>query len=143
MKTMKTQPLEVFDHDTDVDITHKNNSTELENWINHLRYIKKELVNLVNLCSVDLNVSKDENDVLKRLQKKEDENENLLNAMLSYSTSRTNIIECEDTQCDMVYIAEHETYRRSYLYHVDKYRRLKDEFFKEVQGRISIIKAQK
>ncbi|TXD84893.1 hypothetical protein ESY86_04130 [Subsaximicrobium wynnwilliamsii] len=140
---MKAKPLEVFDHDTDVDTTHKNNSIELDHWINHLSSIKKELFNLVELCSADLNLGKAENDVLKRLQKKEDENENLLNAMLSYSTSRTNIIECEDTQCDIFYIAEHETYRSSYDYQIDKYQGLKDRFFKEEHGKISLIEVPK
>lgn len=135
--------LEVFDHDTDVDVTHKINSIELDNWINHLKYLEKELLNLINLCSKDLKMSEDESNVLTHLQKKGEENEDLLNAMLSYSASRTNIIECEDTECDMVYIAEHETYRRSYLYHVDQYRRYKDEFFNEVQGNISLIKSKK
>lgn len=137
---METRNIEIFDHDTGVDVTHKINTIELDNWINHLKYINKELVNLVNLCTEVLSIKLEDNSVLMRLQKKKEENESLLNALQKYSVSRSDIIECEDTQCDMVYITEHETYRRSYLYHLDKYRRLKDEFFKKVQGRFTLLK---
>jgi hypothetical protein len=136
---MKTQNLEIFHHDTDVDVTHKINTIELDNWINHLKYISKELVNLVNLCTEGLSMKLEGDNVLVRLQKKIEENEALLNALQKYSVSRSDIVECEDTQCDMAYITEHETYRRSYLYHLDKYRRLKDEFFNKVQGKFKLL----
>ncbi|WP_040282149.1 hypothetical protein [Psychroserpens damuponensis] len=130
----------IYDHDNDVDVTHKINTIELDNWINHVKYIRKELTNLINLCNEDLNKKLDNDSVYVRFQKREVENENLFNALTKYAASRTNISECEDTQCDMVYITEHESYRRSYLYHLDKYRRLKDEFFNKVQGQFSLVK---
>lgn len=136
---MTTFNTNIYDHDNDLDVTHKINTIELDNWINHLKYIRKELVNLINLCSDDLNKKLDNDSVFVRFQKKKIENENLFNALTKYAASRTNISECEDTQCDMVYITEHESYRRSYLYHLDKYRRLKDEFFDKVQGKFTLL----
>lgn len=136
---MKTQTVEIFNHDSDLDVTHKINSMELDNWINHLKYVSKELVNLVNLCEEGLSIKLEDDNVLKRFQKKKKENETLLNALQKYSASRSGIAECEDTQCDIVFITEHETYRRSYLYHLDKYRRLKDEFFNRIQGKYSLL----
>ena len=138
---MKTENLEIFNHDTNVDVTHKVNTMELDNWINHLKYIKKELINLINVCKNELNDKLDDNSVIVRFEKKQVENERLFNALNKYSNSRLNIVECEDTECDMVYITEHESYRRSYLYHLDKYRRLKDEFFSKVQGRFTFVKS--
>lgn len=137
---MKTENIQIFDHDTNLDVTHKINTMELDNWINHLRYIKKELSNLINICQNELKDKLDDNSVANKFEKKEIENETLLNALNTYSKSRLNIIECEDTQCDMIYITEHESYRRSYLYHLDKYRRLKDEFFNKVQGTFTLLK---
>nr|WP_321222526.1 hypothetical protein [uncultured Psychroserpens sp.] len=136
---MTTINTEIFNHDTNVDVTHKINTMELDNWINHLKYIKKELVNLINICSQDLKHKLGDDSVLERFNKKEIENDTFLNALLNYASSRSNIAECEDTQCDMVYIKEHESYRRSYLYHLDKYRRLKDEFFNKVQGQFTLL----
>ncbi|MDO7172308.1 hypothetical protein [Mariniflexile sp. AS56] len=130
---------QIFSHDTDVDVAHKINTMELDNWTNHLKYIKKELVNLISMCSKDLKNKLDDDSVLERFYKKEIENETLLNALQKYSNSRANIVECEDLQCDMSFITEHESYRRSYLYHLDKYRRLKDEFFNKVQGKFTLL----
>lgn len=138
---MKTEKLEIFNHDSNVDVTHKVNTMELDNWINHLKYINKELSNLINVCKNELNDKLDDNSVIVRFEKKQIENEILFNALNKYSNSRLNIVECEDTECDMVYITEHESYRRSYLYHLDKYRRLKDEFFSKVQGRFTFVKS--
>jgi hypothetical protein len=113
---------------------------ELENWINHLKYIEKELSNLISICDKDLKNNLNELDIVERFEKKQLENETLLHALLKYSNSRMNIVECEDTQCDMAYISEHESYRRSYLYHLDKYRRLKDAFFDKVHGEFKLSK---
>ncbi|WP_378186993.1 hypothetical protein ACE939_01435 [Aquimarina sp. W85] len=130
---MKTSNTEIYHHDNDLDVTHKINTIELKNWINHLQYIKKELNNLINLCTEELPGKFKNESVLEKFKKKRKENEQLLNAFSTYMLSRENIKECEDTQCDMIFITEHESYRRSYVYHLDKYRRLKDEFFVKVQ----------
>lgn len=130
---------EIYNHDTDVAVTHKINTIELDNWINHLKYIKKELTNLIGLCGVDLNSKLKDDSILRKFQKKEAETELLLKTLLKYLNSRRDIVECEDTQCDLIFITEHETYRRSYLYHLDKYRRLKDDFFSKVQGRLTLM----
>lgn len=137
---MTTLNTEIYNHDTNVDVTHKINTMELDNWINHLKYIRKELANLIAISSKDLKNKLCDDSVVERFRKKESENEILLKALLKYSNSRSNIAECEDTQCDMTYITEHESYRRSYLYHLDKYRRLKDEFFNKVQGKFRLLK---
>ena len=138
---MKNEKIEIFDHDTNVDVTHKVNTMELDNWMNHLKYINKELSNLMSICKNELSKKLDDTSVILRFEKKQVENEILYNALKKYSNSRLNIVECEDTECDMVYITEHESYRRSYLYHLDKYRRLKDEFFSKVQGKFAFVKA--
>ena len=136
---MTTLNTHIFHHDANVDVTHKINSMELDNWINHLNYINKEIVNLISLCSKELKNKLDDDKVIERFHKKEIENDTLLTALQKYAQSRTSIAECEDTQCDMVYITEHESYRRTYLYHLDKYRRLKDEFFTKIQGQFTLI----
>ena len=136
---METLQKEIYNHDSDVDVTHKINSIELDNWINHLTYIKKEMNNLISLCGEDLSHKLDHESVLQKFKKKGAENETLLNALYNYMSSRRDIVECEDTQCDMVYITEHESYRRSYVYHLDKYRRIKDEFFSKVQDKFALL----
>lgn len=132
---------EIYDHDSKIDVTHKINSTELNNWINHLKYIKKELNNFIGLYGKDLSNAPDDG-IIAKFQEKDAENDLLLKALNKYNSSRGDIRECEDTECDMIYITEHESYRRSYLYHLDKYRTLKDEFFNKVLGKCTLIKTK-
>ena len=134
---MKTEHLEIYDHDSDVDMTHKINTTELDNWISHIKYIQKELDNLTGIYKA-ISQTLEEDGVLNKLSKKEAENQILLNALNKYVLLRSNLIECDDMQCDMVYITEHESYRRSYLYHIDKYRRLKDEVYSVIHAKLTL-----
>ena len=138
-ENMEPIQIEIYNHNTDVDVAHKINTIELDNWINHLKYIKKELANFIGLCGEGLSTKFDDENILQKFQKKDSENENLLKALHKYMGSRRDIVECEDTQCDMAYITEHESYRKSYLYHLDKYRRIKDEFFSRVQGKFTLL----
>jgi hypothetical protein len=133
---MKVEQVEIYDHDSDVDIMHKINTTELNHWISHIKYIEKELESLSAIYkAISPNIEVDT--VLYKLLQKQSENETLLNALNKYVLVRSNLIECDDMQCDMVYITEHESYRRTYLYHIDKYRRLKTEFFGVVHDKLT------
>ena len=120
---------EMFEDYPDIDLTHKINAMELDNWINHLKHIRRELNNIIGICKKELNNKLDDFEIVERFQKKMVENENLIKALLKYVDSRVNIVECEDIHCDMGYFRKHESFRKSYLYHLDKYRRLKAEFF--------------
>ena len=46
--------MQIYDHDSPEAIAFKNNSIELDNWIEHLNYIEKEIVNLLNLGNSEL-----------------------------------------------------------------------------------------
>ena len=94
----------------------------------------------ISICNKELNAKLDDDNVIYRFNKKQNENDVLLKALLQYNGNRSKIIECEDTECDMVYISEHESYRRSYIYHLDKYRRLKDDFFNGIKGKFTLLK---
>ena len=100
------------------------------------------MVHIISVYNKELNAIIYNQTVVERFQKKQIENENLLNVLLEYSDSRSNVLACEDRPCDMRYIAEHENYRRSYLYHLHKYRRLKDKFFNNTQNRFTILRIE-
>ena len=135
---MKNLENEINKHDNEVEVTHKLNTIELDYWIGHIKYVKKEMINLIRICKTDL--KSDYNDVaaLPKLQKKYLETEALLNVLQKYKVSREDIIACEDAQCDMDFVVEHENYRRSYLYHLDKYRRLKYNLFNKVKDQFTL-----
>lgn len=136
---METIQKEIPNHHADVDVTHKINKIELDNWINQLQYTKIELSNLISLCEDELSDNLNDKSLYEKFQKKEIENENLLNALYNYLSSRNDIINCEDSQCDMIYLTVHDSYRRNYLYHLNKYQKLKNKFFNDVQGNFTLL----
>ncbi len=137
---MERLQTEIYEHDTDVDITHKLNSIELHNWIDHLEYIRREVDSFLALCGEGFKERTEGDKVFKEFQKKEAENDELIALLNNYLHARSEIAECEDTQCDMVYVRKHEAFRRNYLDHLEKYRGLKDEFFTSVRGKLALSK---
>lgn len=104
-----------------IDITHKVNTTELHNWITHLKHIKIEIKLLEETLKDKILVA----EILEKFKKKSFENNKLISVLNNYSAIRSNMSECEDMQCDMTYISEHEKYKKTYLYHLEKYNNLK------------------
>jgi hypothetical protein len=121
--------MEIYDHDTPEAIVFKNNCIELDNWISHLVYIDREITNLLNLSNVELSNMMEQQPVLIKLSIKQDENNINLKAFGVYRNTLPQAAECEDVYCDMFYVNEHEKYRKVYMYHLEKYRRVKEEYF--------------
>ncbi len=121
--------MEIYNHDSPESITHKNNFTELENWINHLNYIEKEITNLVNLGEASFSVKSKEHPVLEKFKAQREENASKLKELNKYKDGLPRVLECEDMECDMFFITEHENFRKLYMKHLENYRRVKEEYF--------------
>ena len=121
--------MEIYNHDTEETITFKNNYIELDNWIIHLEYIDKEINNLLNLSKTELISVLEHQPVLTKLSIKKEENRINLKAFVKYKNSLPQAAECEDTDCDMFYVNEHERCRKVYMNHLEKFRNVKEEYF--------------
>ncbi|MDN3722947.1 hypothetical protein QRD02_01010 [Aequorivita sp. SDUM287046] len=121
--------MKIYDHDSPEAITFKNSSIELDNWIEHLNYIEKEIENLLNLGKKELSKAFDSENVLQKLAEEKESNTATIDAFLKYKESLPKAAECEDADCDMFYITEHERFRKSYSAHLKKYREVKEEYF--------------
>ncbi|ARN77205.1 hypothetical protein BST97_03960 [Nonlabens spongiae] len=134
---METINVEIHTHDNEVDIAHKINAMELQNWINHLNYIKSEVSNLIVFYNVKSSENRLEQERLtQRFEMIQVDNEVILAQLNKFKASRDAIDECDNMQCDMTFIQEHETCRRMYLFHIDKYRKLKDTFFAALRSKM-------
>lgn len=134
---MQALDMEIFAHDSDTEVAHKINTLELTNWINHLTYIRKELKSIIGFYKEQSIEKRMEHELIcQRFEMRQVNNEVIIDQLQRFESTRSSIIECEDTHCDMSFIQEHEKCRRIYLYHIDKYRKLKDSFFKELQSKI-------
>ncbi|QHI39302.1 hypothetical protein IMCC3317_47120 [Kordia antarctica] len=140
---MKELQIEIYPHDSEVEVAHKINTMELENWINHLTYVRGELKNLVGFYNAQpIEKRMGQEKIIQHFEMKKVDNDVILSSLINFKNSRTAIAECEDTSCDMVFLQEHEKCRRMYLFHIDKYRKLKDQFFSMLQGKFSASKKE-
>ncbi len=121
--------MEIYNHDNPETISFKNNYVELNTWISHLEYIDKEIRNLLNLGKTELVNILESQPVLLKLSIKKEENRINLKAFVNYKNGLFQAAECEDVDCDMFFIIEHERYRKLYIDHLKKYRIIKEEYF--------------
>ncbi|EDP94222.1 hypothetical protein U8527_07330 [Kordia algicida OT-1] len=127
--------------DTQVQVVHEINNIELENWINHLLNVKKELEvfnDYYKSLAVDKKIEIEK--TILNFEIKKIDNDVFLKALIDYKNTRINLDKCEDTSCNMNFLGKHEECRRMFLFHIEKYRKLKDAFFNELQEKIIISK---
>lgn len=121
--------MQIYDHDSPEAINFKNSSIELEDWIEHLNYIEKEISNLLKLVKSDSSENQELGIRLKNLEQKRETNTGNRDELMKYRNSLPKAAECEDVDCDMFYVNEHMRYRKMYRDHLENYRKVKEEFF--------------
>lgn len=121
--------MQIYNHDSPEAITFKNNYIELENWLDHLNYIEKEITNLVNLGKAELTVNSESHPVLLKFKKEKITNDLKITEFQKYQDGLPRAVECEDVECDMFFISEHEKFRKAYMKHLENYRKIKEEYF--------------
>lgn len=122
--------MQIYDHDSPEAINFKNSSIELEDWLEHLNYIEKEVSSLSNLVKSESSDNHELKTRLSNLEQKREINIEILSKLMEYRNSLPKAAECEDVECDMFYINEHIRYRQMYRDHIENYREVKEEFFK-------------
>ena len=127
--------MEILKYETDIDITHKLNSYELKAWIKHLKHILIEIDSLEKMWSFNIDDEKEDNLFIQKLEEKRTEADEILNKLNVYVVKKPNDIVCEDFQCDVDLISEHEMHRKSYLTFLAHYRKLKNNVFRLLQGK--------
>ncbi len=121
--------MEIYDHDSPEAITYKHNSIESENWVEHLNYIDKEITNLLNLSKTELAKRFESETIISKLKNEKLLNTDAIDSLLKYRESLPKAAECEDVDCDMFYVGEHEKFRKTYIAHLKQYREVKEEYF--------------
>ena len=121
--------MEIYNHDSPEAITYKHNSIESENWVEHLNYIDKEITNLLNLVKKELSKKAESQTIISKLENEKSANTEAIDTFLKYRESLPKAAECEDVDCDMFYVGEHEKFRKTYIAHLKRYREVKEEYF--------------
>lgn len=121
--------MQIYNHDSPESIAYKNNYIELENWLAHLNYIGKEITNLVNLGKSGLTDKTESHPVLEKFLKEKAVNDLRIIEFQKYQDGLPRAAECEDVECDMFFVSEHEKFRKTYMKHLENYREVKEEYF--------------
>ena len=120
--------MQFYDHDSPEAITYKNNSRELENWLDHLTYIDKEISSLLKIAISDGVTLPKFQALHLSLETKREEIIVAIDEFKKYQNNLPKAAECEDVSCDMFYVNEHDRYRNSYRVHLENYRKIKEEY---------------
>ena len=117
----------IFLHDDEHNISHKRNTNELEHWVSHLIFIQKEINYLHKLCKAYK--GKEYYFLTIELDRKKIQNKQLILTLNKYSKSRDLLNECDDMECDRLFIHHHEIYRSKYFRFISEYREVKEKLF--------------
>lgn len=127
--------MEILRHETEIDITHKLNTYELKAWMKHLKHIQKEIYSLEKMWALDVDGELEDKYVLQQLQENKQKNQIILESLENYDVRKPSDLLCEDFQCDVDIISEHEQYRNSYLSYLGGYRILKNKVYRRLNGK--------
>lgn len=112
-------------NDTDSNIVKKQMQRELELWIAHLDDINSEAERLAKIASNRIGDKLLRDDMLNTV----DDTILLLNHFYTYRNSLNNFDECDDLECDMHFVQQHENICEKYTQHLKAYRALKDRIY--------------
>lgn len=127
--------MKIFNHETEIELTHNLNDYELNTWIKHLQLIKKEIISLEKMWNLDLDEDLGDDLLQSKLEEIKVEIKLLFKRLSEYVVVKPNDIICEDYQCDVDLITEHENYRNRYLEFLKGYRNLKNSILRMIQGK--------
>ncbi len=111
--------------DTDSDIVKIQMHRELQFWISHLEEINIESEVLAKVAFNKL-ADKALRDQLLNCT---DDTIMLLNKLFSYKNSLNHFDECDEIDCDMHFVQQHETICERYRTHIKNYGELKSKLF--------------
>lgn len=116
----------IYDHDSELDMLHKNNLMELENWLHHMGSITDDIESMLNLTG---HKCSKKSLLYQKLIDRKRENSAQLDVYLRYANQIKGSMECEDLLCDHYYVKRHEEFRRIYRYNLERFDKVKEEFF--------------
>ncbi|HEA29391.1 MAG TPA: hypothetical protein ENH91_05265 [Leeuwenhoekiella sp.] len=123
--------VQIYDHDSEHERLHKNKMMELEGWLKHLGSIERDMDRMLEIISCR---GSEKTLLYQKLMDKKKENRAQLDALYRYKNEAGKILECEDQQCDQYYGKRHRDFRMLYRYNLEKYNRLKEDFFNVVSA---------
>ncbi|EMQ93891.1 hypothetical protein D778_01301 [Xanthomarina gelatinilytica] len=117
-----------FAHDTDEQIIQAKRLQDLQTWISHLSYVTNECDWLAKIASNKIHDRVLRDELLEKIEV----NSALLNEFYNYKSSIQSFQECDDLDCDLFYINQHDAYHNKYVKHIDAYRQVKNKVYLKI-----------
>ena len=117
-----------FAHDTDEQIIQTKRLRDLQTWISHLSYVTNECDWLAKIASNKIHDRVLRDELLEKIEV----NSALLNEFYNYKSSIQSFQECDDLDCDLFYINQHDAYHNKYVKHIDAYRQVKNKVYLKI-----------
>ncbi|HLV13666.1 MAG TPA: hypothetical protein VKY41_00675 [Xanthomarina sp.] len=117
-----------FSHDTDEEIIHAKRLQELNIWISHLNYITKECDWLGQITTNKIG----DKVLSEKLSEINTLNTAMLNELINYKSSIDSFHECDDLECDLFYINQHDVFCTKYVKLIEDYREVKTQVFLKI-----------
>lgn len=117
---------------TDEDIIDIKQHQELLVWIDHLKYVIKECNQLIKIDAKIKSVNTTEVKVSQlnnNLVEMKNRTVAFVDELQNYRGKLSDFKECNDLECDLFFIKNHDDFRSRYLSHLKAYRLLKDRMY--------------
>lgn len=114
-----------YGHETDDEIVKRQMHRELHTWISHLDAINIEADRLAKIASNKIGDKELRDTLLDDIN----ENIDLLNEFYTYRNALTNVRECDELECDALYMQQHDQVYEKYVNCIKQYRIIKDKVY--------------
>lgn len=124
------EPLIKYGNETDDEIVKRHMRRELQTWILHLETIINEgaqLEKIVRAKTLDTALS-------EALLANHKENSDLLDEFYKYRNVMDNVRECDELECDLFYMGQHDQVFEKYMDRISKFRTMRMAVYQKLQG---------
>ena len=119
------KPLLDYGHETDDEIVKRHMHRELQTWILHLEAMNIEADRLAKIVSNKIGDKNLRDTLLDGIN----DNIHLLNEFYTYRNALNNIRECDELECDQIYMHQHDHEYEKYMECITQYRSVKDHVY--------------
>lgn len=122
------EPLVNYAYETDDERVKRHMHRELHTWISHLDAITHDGDRLSKIVFSKLRDKELRDEILDNIN----DNINLLNEFYTYRNVLNNVRECDELECDQIYVHHHDQVFEKYVEAVTQYRDIKDKVFQRL-----------
>lgn len=104
--------------------------SQYKNWISELKFVDQEFSFFAELLVSDKFESHGTNNIAEDILSARQQNQKMLDKVISHGNQLESLLECEDVACDTFYLNEHQGFKKDVEQHIIKIRNFKTTFFK-------------